>query len=56
MIKPICYICKKELKEFGALLFSPPDEIGQCSKTHLCEKCYTEMWINYIRKTEGGVI
>ena len=24
MIKPICYRCKKELEEYGAILLSPP--------------------------------
>jgi len=26
VIKPICNKCKKELKKFGAILFSPPDK------------------------------
>jgi hypothetical protein len=42
MIKVICYRCKKELKEVGALLFSIPYgyEKNQVDKFHICVKCY----------------
>jgi len=39
-IKPICNKCKKELKKFGAILFSPPDRNGKVQKIHICENCY----------------
>ena len=39
-IKPICNKCKKELKKFGAILFSPPDKKGKVKKFHICENCY----------------
>lgn len=38
-----CYKCKKELEDFGGLLFSPPihkiDPMN-VTKIHLCSKCY----------------
>ena len=40
MIKPICDMCKKELDDFGALLFSPPERDGKVEKKHICKKCY----------------
>ena len=42
MIKVICERCYIELKEFGAILLSPPNE-GQVRKIHLCRKCYKEI-------------
>ncbi|MDO8620662.1 MAG: hypothetical protein Q7R31_00030 [Candidatus Levybacteria bacterium] len=41
-IKPICNKCGSELKDFGALLFSPPDKKGSVKKWHVCKKCYRE--------------
>jgi len=43
MINPICDKCKKELNEFGALLFSPPDENNLVKKYHLCKDCYEDV-------------
>jgi hypothetical protein len=37
-----CYKCNQELKEPGALLFGPPDNIGLVKKYHLCRKCYID--------------
>lgn len=42
-IRPVCDFCKKELKEFGALLFSPPDSHSKVKKFHLCKECYKEV-------------
>lgn len=42
-IKPICDKCKKELEEFGGILFSPPDENNKAKKWHICKKCYNEI-------------
>jgi hypothetical protein len=42
-IKPICDKYKKELKEFGGILLSPPDSKNKVRKFHLCKKCYTEI-------------
>ncbi len=39
-IKPKCDICKKELKDFGALLFSPPAKNNKVKKFHICKNCY----------------
>lgn len=43
MIKPKCDICKKELKEFGGLMFSPPNEKAMVEKFHLCKKCWNKV-------------
>ena len=42
-IKPICDRCNKELKAFGALLFSPPDKKSMVKKFHVCVPCYKEL-------------
>lgn len=42
-INPICDFCKKELKEFGGLLFSPPNSSGEVRKLHVCKRCYKEI-------------
>jgi len=42
-IKPKCDKCGNELSNFGALLFSPPDEKNITKKYHICEKCYENM-------------
>lgn len=41
-IKPICDKCKKELDDFGALLFSPPKN-NEVKKFHLCKECYEKI-------------
>jgi hypothetical protein len=41
-IKPKCDKCKKELKEFGGILLSPPKK-NMVEKFHLCQKCYREV-------------
>jgi hypothetical protein len=38
-IKPVCSRCGKELKEFGGLLFSPPEDDDMVKKWHLCKSC-----------------
>jgi hypothetical protein len=35
-IKLSCDKCKKELADFGGILFSPPDENNRVKKFHLC--------------------
>jgi len=42
MISPKCDICKEELNEYGALMFSPPDEEGNVKKFHICKNCYVK--------------
>ena len=44
-IKPKCDLCKKELKEFGAILLSPPDKNNNIKKYHLCNDCYKKIEI-----------
>ena len=43
MIKPKCDICKKELNDLGALLFSPPNQEGKVDKKHICKECYEKL-------------
>jgi hypothetical protein len=47
MIAPVCDNCGNELKEFGGILFGPPDEtimykglIPMTPKFHLCVSCF----------------
>ena len=42
-INPYCDFCKKELKDFGGLLFSPPNKKGETKKLHVCPHCYKEI-------------
>ncbi len=49
-IQPKCDKCKKELKEFGAILLSPPDDNDLVKKFHLCRECYTQVLEGVISK------
>lgn len=42
-IKPICSKCKKELNDFGAILFGPPNEENKVQKHHICKDCYNQI-------------
>jgi hypothetical protein len=39
-IKPKCYRCKVELKEWGGIILSPPLKDDLIRKFHLCAKCF----------------
>ena len=39
-IRPKCDRCGRELKKFGAILLSPPDEQSTVKKYHICIECY----------------
>lgn len=47
MIKVKCDKCKRELKETGGLVFSPPFDIeyvgSVTQKLHVCRKCYDKL-------------
>lgn len=44
----ICTRCKKELNKPGALVFSPPQgPLKECTKYHLCEKCFNA-WADWM--------
>ncbi len=61
-INPTCDMCKKELVDFGGLLFSPPEQsvdgqtsnvashtpVSKVEKYHICKSC----WIK-VRKMLG---
>jgi hypothetical protein len=42
-ITPTCDKCRQELKEFGGILLSPPDEHDMVHKYHLCVQCFTQI-------------
>ena len=46
-IKPKCDKCRKELKEFGGILLSPPNG-NTVRKFHLCKPCYGKT-VRFIR-------
>ncbi len=35
-----CGWCFTILEEPGALVFTPPDKLGQCTKIHVCVDCF----------------
>ena len=39
----MCGKCKKELMDFGAILFGPPGKNDIVKKTHMCQDCYKIM-------------
>ena len=41
-IAPKCDFCKKELVDYGALLFSPPVK-NSVKKFHICKACYKKI-------------
>ena len=47
MISPKCDLCGKELNDYGALLFSPPDEKNNVKKAHICKDCYNKLKEEY---------
>ena len=49
-IKPKCDKCQNELKEFGAILLSPPNKKSNVHKYHLCVECY-----EYIKSLINGI-
>jgi hypothetical protein len=42
-LKPMCDMCAKELKQYGAILLSPPDKKSKVIKYHICPDCYKEI-------------
>ena len=53
MLKLKCDKCRKELKETGGLVFSPPFNYeymeGITQKIHLCRKCY-DKFMKWMKK------
>lgn len=46
-IEPKCDRCKKELIEYGAILFGPPDMEGKAKKFHICKECYEKIILEF---------
>lgn len=45
-ISPICDVvnCRKELREFGGIVLSPPDpKDARVRKIHVCQDCYEQL-------------
>jgi len=42
-IKPQCDRCNDELREYGAILLSPPSSDSTVEKFHICPDCYKEI-------------
>ena len=40
-----CIICRNNLKELGALIFSPPDKEGMVKKHHVCKSCFKDEYL-----------
>ena len=55
-IKPICDKCKEELDNFGALIFSPPDNDNKVKKLHLCKDCYAEIITSFNQKNKSKTL
>ena len=57
MIKPKCDKCGQELKTFGALAFSPPEEIEKdnydntVNKYHLCPACW-QLFLDWLKVSD----
>jgi len=57
MLKFNCFICKKQLKEAGAILFSPPiifdykkidmPKVNCAERLHICVNCYPKVIKNF---------
>jgi ribosome-binding protein aMBF1 (putative translation factor) len=53
-IQPKCEMCGKELEDFGAILFSPPDEESKTLKLHLCVNCYKKVFKKFKYKPSSA--
>lgn len=42
-ITPTCDKCNNELRDYGAILLSPPSEVATVDKFHICPDCYKEI-------------
>ena len=49
-IETKCDKCGKELTDYGALLFSPPNDDNKVNKYHLCEDCYQKIIADFNKK------
>ena len=38
-----CAKCHTELERPGAIVLSPPDEYGRCTKYHICTDCFSDI-------------
>jgi hypothetical protein len=61
-ISPICDFCKKELTDFGGLIYPPPESLetggehGQTEKLHVCNQCYQGMRSMFVKDLEGAAL
>ena len=48
-----CNWCLAILKEPGALVFTPPDAIGRCTKIHVCVDCFKRVILSATPRPQG---
>lgn len=56
MIEIKCYVCGDELTKPGGLLFSPANEFDECTKTHLCIRCYDLTYKTFLTPLRSKII
>jgi|HubBroStandDraft_2_1064218.scaffolds.fasta_scaffold04383_3 hypothetical protein len=48
-----CNWCLAILREPGALVFTPPDAIGRCTKIHVCVDCFKRVILSATPRPQG---
>lgn len=51
-----CNWCFAVLEEPGALVFTPPDRLGQCTKIHVCVECFKRVILSATPKRSDDVL
>jgi len=54
-ISPICDICREELRNFGGLIFGPPNKKGVVKKYHICQDCFEKLKKSFLIKPAQNV-
>lgn len=52
MIRITCSRCNADLKDPGALIFSPPNQQGTVVKIHLCIDCWKDLTYQFLKWPE----
>jgi len=55
MLKLKCSRCKGKISKPAALVFSPPDDHGNCRKFHVCIECWLQLAL-FVQGIEGKVL
>lgn len=52
-----CNWCFAVLEEPGALVFTPPDRLGQCTKIHVCVECFKRVILSATpKRSDDGAL